>query len=50
MLPPPNELATDPRRLAPQSDEPSERTVGTVEEVATDHRKLFPAEAEEALV
>ena len=36
------EGASEPRRLAPQSDEPpSETSVGTVEDVATDQRKLL---------
>lgn len=39
---PTEEGASEPRRLAPQSDEPpSETSVGTVEDVATDQRKLL---------
>jgi hypothetical protein len=42
---PTEEGAIEPLRLAPQSEEPSETSVGTVEEVATDQRKLLFVEA-----
>ena len=42
---PTDEGVIDPLRLAPQSDEPSETRVGTVDEVATDQRKLPFVEA-----